>query len=223
MTSSASPPNLRGAAGVVPANSSAQTVLANLPHFAEWGGGAWHGFLKDALEHFIGSDLSGQRVLDIGARYGRTASMFALLGAHVTAVDTDPACIVRARAETARWGVAERVELLQSTGELDIVPDDSFDLVFTKSVLIIVPRLEHFLEQVRAKLRANGKIVFIENARGLLPFHLLRLLKRETRARWSRTRYFARPEFAALRRIFRDVEIRTSFYPPVALVTGYKP
>jgi SAM-dependent methyltransferase len=170
----------------------------------------------------MGADLSTQRVLEIGTRYGRMASLFALLGADVTAVEMDADSIPLAEREAEMWGVACRTRFLLSEGDLSMVADESFDLAFTKSVLGMITDLEGFLWQIRSKLRPGGKVVFVENMRGNPLVHALRRLRRKGQW-WRGWHFFTKATFEVVRRVFDVAEIRTSALPPVCLILGSKP
>ena len=151
--------------------------LRHLGYFVEWGGRNWQRLLTAAFDEFMGHDLEGQRVLDIGTRYGKAACLFALLGAQVVGIDLDQRDLAIAQQEAEHWGVAHRVDFIAYDGNLDLFCDQAFDLVFTKSVLVVVPQLPAFLRQIEAKLKPGGKIVFLENGRGSMPVHALRALR----------------------------------------------
>lgn len=134
----------------------------DLDYFVEWRPWLWRRPVADAMG-FLG-DLPGKRVLEIGGRSGRMTSLLALRGAHVTMVelgDTE-----RAAAETSRWGVRDRVRLIRSNGGFAEVAGETFDVIFTKSVLWCIEPLAEFLDQTEALLADGGKVAFVENVRG---------------------------------------------------------
>lgn len=149
-------------------------TLDALPQFMEWGGKYWLRLVKHAVEDFIGPDLSGRRVLELGSSNGRMAVFFALLGADVTGVDIDGTHFTVGQNEARQRGVAERVHLIEYEGNLDVLPDGAFDVIFSKSVLVMVPRLDQFLCKLNIKVATGGKVVFLENARGNRVLHALR-------------------------------------------------
>src|SRR5215469_5074173 len=79
-------------------------LLPHVSEFTEWGGQSWAYLSQYALSR-LGS-LENKRVLEIGFRFGKMTSLFALLGARVTALETDASAIATARKEVARWGVS---------------------------------------------------------------------------------------------------------------------
>lgn len=195
--------------------------LKNTSYFIEWGGKKWERLLSYAIREFVGTDLAGQHILDIGTRYGKIASLFALLGGTVTGIDIREDCLTVAEAEARKWRVSERTHFIAYDGELDIFPDETFDLVFTKSVLVIVPRLEDFLRKIEIKLKPQGKIVFLENGRGNDILHALRAIRHR---HWDYTKanYFTDKELALISNIFEVETIKKTLLPPIYLILGSK-
>lgn len=195
--------------------------LKNLSYFSEWGGKKWERLLHYAFCEFIGTNLEGQQILDIGTRYGKMASFFALLGGRVTGIDVQKNCLVIAEAETRKWGVSEKVNFIAYDGNLDIFPSETFDLIFTKSVLVIIPKLEDFLRQIETKLKPQGKIVFLENGRGS---HILRALRSIRHPKWDHTKinYFTDRELTLINNIFEVKAVRKTVVPPIYLILGLK-
>ena len=127
-----------------------------------------------------------------------------------------------ARKEAEKWNITD-IKFRSYDGDLDIFPDDSFDIVFTKSVLVVVPDLQHFLEKISRKLRVNGRVVFLENARGNAAFQALRSLKHR-KEQWDchSANYFADEHVDLVRSTF-DIEImKKTMFPPVYLLLGRK-
>jgi ubiquinone/menaquinone biosynthesis C-methylase UbiE len=184
------------------------------------GGGAWNQQLNYALTNFTGIELEGQSILDIGTRSGKIASLFALLGGTVTGIDIQPTFLEIANAEIQKLGVSNQVNFVVYDGDLDLFPDQSFDIIFTKSVLVVVPDLENFLHKISDKLKPNGKVVFLENAKGGL-LHFLRRIKHQ---KWdySQARFWTSQEVNLVYDILSLVEVRQSYFPPTYLVLGQK-
>ena len=134
----------------------------DLDYFVGWRPWLWRKPVADALA-FLG-DLAGKRVLEIGGRPGRMASLFAMRGAHVTVLDICD--LSPAAAEAAKWGVGDRMRLIQTQGDFEPVRGETFDAVFTKSVLWSVEHLGTFLDELDARLATGGKVAFLENYRG---------------------------------------------------------
>jgi 2-polyprenyl-3-methyl-5-hydroxy-6-metoxy-1,4-benzoquinol methylase len=196
---------------------------ADISYFVEWGQRGWRTLLSTALNEFVGTELQGAKVLEIGARYGRMSCFFALLGAEVWAVDANPDYLRIAAAEAAKWGVQTCTHFdYAHRGALSGIQDGFFDLVFTKSVLVTIPELGGYLGVLSSKLRPGGKVVFLENAYGNSFFHLLRCAKHRTVAGLRRTRYFGSSELALMRQLFDVHMIRKTLIPPVVLICGYR-
>jgi len=195
--------------------------LVQLPYFVEWGGRGWQTLLADALQTYVGTNLEGRRVLDIGTRYGRMACLFALLGADVVGIDVHESPLRVAQSEARRWAVEGRVEFVKYGGDLDIFTGHSFDLVFTKSVLVLIHDLAPFLAQISSKLRSDGKVVFLENAKGNAVVHGLRRF-RHRRWNYTRAHYFTDGQIAQIGSVFDIDKMRKTVWPPVYLVCGHK-
>ncbi|MBC7185754.1 MAG: class I SAM-dependent methyltransferase [Calditrichaeota bacterium] len=197
-----------------------RAYLDNLGYFAEWGGRSWHALLREAFRDFIGEDLTGQRVLDIGTRYGKMSCLFALLGAEVVGIDINGHSLKIAQSEAVHWAVTDRVLFVRYDGSLDIFASCSFDLVFTKSVLVLIENLDEFLQQISSKLRPAGKAVFLENGKGSSLLHGLRRF-RHRRWNYSQANYFTESQIAQIRGVFDVHLVKKTLWPPVYLVCGH--
>jgi protein-L-isoaspartate O-methyltransferase len=134
----------------------------DLAYFVQWRPWLWCSPVAHALE-FLG-DLQGKRVLEIGGRSGHMTSLLALRGAHVTMLERGD--LTQAAEETARWGVSDRVRLIRTSGGFDAIAGETFDAIFTKSVLWSIEHLAEFLDQLEPHLAQGGKVAFVENYRG---------------------------------------------------------
>jgi len=177
--------------------------------------------MAHAFEHFLGTNLQGQHVLEIGSRYGRMTCLFALLGGKVIGVDLNKASLSVAQSEATKWKVMDSVAFIQGGENLSIFKDNSFDVVFSKSVLVVVQGLGHFLEEINAKLKPGGKIVFLENEKGPWFLHVLRAFRHR---KWDYTKahYFTPEEIRVVSGIFDEVTVRRHSFPPVVLILGHK-
>jgi SAM-dependent methyltransferase len=195
--------------------------LAHIDYFTGWGGKGWERLFSFAIHNFLGERLDGQRILDIGTRDGRACCLFALLGGMSTGIDIRHEYLPIAQAEARKWDIEAETEFIIFDGNLDIFQDETFDVIFTKSVLVLFVELEEFLLKISAKLKSGGKIVFLENAYGNLIMCALRYVK-HPRWDYSKTSYFTQREILALRRIFDIRIVKKSLWPPVYLICGYK-
>lgn len=196
-------------------------LLQHLDYFVEWGGRSWGRLVQYAFDYFLGVNLEGQQVLDIGTRFGRMACLFALLGAKVVGFDLIKKYLFVARKEATRCNVNERVVFVLGSGNLSAFKDNVFDAVFSKSVLVVVPELVSFLQEVRAKLKPGGKIMFLENARGAWWMHLLRAF-RHRKFEYTKASYITPREIGAISEIFEVTTVKRCMFPPVVLILGHK-
>jgi len=145
---------------------------------------------------------------------GEMSSLFGLLGADVVGIDINKETISIAREETQKHGVVEKVELLVYDGDLDFLPDGSFNLVFTKSVLVVVPDLPEFLTKIYAKLKPGGSAIFIENGYGNFALHALRRYRHKKWDYNSNAHFFRDTDRALFENIFDSVTTKKTFLPP---------
>ncbi len=96
--------------------------------------------------------LGGLRVLDIGCGAGLLSESMAALGARVTGVDPAERNISIARSHAAKAGVD--IEYL--VGSVDILGDDTFDVVLNMEVVEHVDNLDHFMARCNALTRPGG-------------------------------------------------------------------
>jgi ubiquinone/menaquinone biosynthesis C-methylase UbiE len=110
------------------------------------------------ISEFLG-DLRGKRVLEIGCGVGRVAVLLAKSGARVTAFDLSPHSVEVARESSTTNGTA--IDFAVSSGEYLPFADESFDVIFGKSILhhLVVNIGKRDLYRV---LKQNGKAVFVE-------------------------------------------------------------
>ena len=196
--------------------------MENLDYFMEWGAKSWEKLTYHAIHACVGEEqIANKEVLEIGARYGRISSLFALLGAKVTGIDINKECLITAAKEAVKHGVSDRVKFLAYDGNLDVFPDESFDIIFTKSVLVLVPELDSFLITLNGKLKPNGKVIFIENGYGNIFIHFLRKFRHRSWA-FARAKFFKRDDMKLLRRSFDVIEIKRSWIPPIWMIYGEK-
>ena len=93
----------------------------------------WENQVRYAVEEYLGGDLGGMKILEIGSRFGRMASLFGLLGVtRVVGVDIIEEYVDAANREALKWGVETE---LHSRNMLDlwVFPNETFGLAFTKT------------------------------------------------------------------------------------------
>ncbi|MDX1664349.1 MAG: class I SAM-dependent methyltransferase [Candidatus Promineifilaceae bacterium] len=156
----------------------------DLKYFVEWRTSLWGPAVRWLLDD--PSRFMDKRVLEVGCRSGRISCLFGLLGAHVTGVDLHGVDLTAARAEAERWGLAARVRFANYSGKPADLPGGEYDFVFAKSVLVIVPELESFLEGLARKMQPEGELLLAENA-GSETLYFLRWLYRVVAHRCTRS------------------------------------
>jgi SAM-dependent methyltransferase len=179
--------------------------LDYLPYFISWGGEAAVALARAAFNEFLGTDLSGMYVIEIGAGPGKMSSLFGLLGAEVIGLDIELGFAGKATHEARKWGVADRVHFREYNGSLAVVPDSAFDVVFTKSVLPYIDDLECFMRELAIKLKPDGRVCFLENPCRNQLDAWIRTLAHTCRGR-RHYHYMNHQRIAAIGRVF-DLEI----------------
>lgn len=96
------------------------------------------------------------------------------MGAEVVGADFEKVSLEGARQEAERWGVTDKVRFCHYNGSPASIPDTDFDFIFTKSVLVLIPDLEPFLEDLSRKMRPGGELITVENSSSGAILYLLR-------------------------------------------------
>lgn len=193
--------------------------LSHLDYFTEWGGSAWERLVRIGLVDYLGSDLEGKRILEIGARFGRMSCLFGLLGATVTGIDIHEECLEIACAEARRLGVDSQVQFAKYSGDLGVITQ-KFDIAFSKSVLVVVPDMTALLSKTAQLLNKDGRVVFIENGRGGRFLRIARKLRHYGRWDFSRASFITPHHIDTLKSIFEIDRIVRSRIPPIYLLCG---
>lgn len=196
--------------------------LAFLDYFAQWGPKPWQKFIEIGIKTYLGGDLNGKQVLEIGPGYGRMSCLMALLGGQVTALDVKNTEREQALELASNLGVSAQIDFVYYDGNLDIMKGRKFDLIFSKSALIYPDDLKGFLESLEKLLKPTGQVVFIENARGNRFHMFLRWLKRRKKSFFRRTHYFTVNEVNLMKSIFNIELVMHSKMPPIFLFCGKK-
>jgi len=202
-----------------------EDVLANLGYFTEWGGGgSWENLLRYAIQNL--GDLHGKTVLEVGPRFGKMSSCFALLGAHVVGIDTNAAYLKQAEEEGKRWDIQSSVSFFYYDGNLDhcnTLNQLEFDLIFTKSVLVLLGNpLSEFLQKLDKYLKPSGRCVFLENRHGGLVFSLLRRARPKSRRYFKRANYLRLSHLRLIDQVFPITHLKKSLIPPIYLIMTRK-
>lgn len=213
---------MSGSSGQRSNGNRQEVLLRHISDFTDWGGRAWASLCRDAFTRL--GTLENKRVLEIGFRFGKMTSLFALMGAHVTGLETDSSVISRAQEEVDRHGVGSRVSLVHYDGQLshcDAVSGRQFDVVFSKSVLVLLGNeLRRYLQSVEGLLAEDGRCVFVENGYGGRVFALMRALRRHQQR--DGVDYFTQSQLDVIAEVFTITRIRRSYFPPIYLVMAAK-
>ncbi len=143
-----------------------------------WVGGSVDEVWRRGRHLFECSDLGLPHctLLEFGCNIGATAIVLALLGARITAIDPNPVYLRIARANAARYGVADRIEFVHMAEPTRLpFPDASFDLVTCTSVLEYVEPsiLAHVQGEIDRVVRPGGIIVVAGTSNRLWPREIL--------------------------------------------------
>jgi SAM-dependent methyltransferase len=118
------------------------------------------------------ASLEGAKVLEFGCNYGATSIVLAALGARVVGVDINDFVLALARENVARYGMADRVQLVASedTSRLSF-SNATFDHVVCNSVLEYVgadtlPNVQREIDRV---LKPGGLIFVAGTSNRLAP------------------------------------------------------
>lgn len=163
--------------------------------------------LRWALETL--SDVWGKTILDCGCGTGDSAVFLALMGARVCGFDISPKSIEIAKRRAEYNGVTDRTEFRVMAGEQLEYEDESFDIIFGKSVLhhLVLPLAASEIQRV---LKPGGYGVFLE-PQGTNPF--LRFVRAcvpyPGKKRHGTDRPFTVRDIEILRRHFAAVDYRS--------------
>lgn len=149
-------------------------------------------------------ELEGKRVLELGTGTGGTATLLAKRGATVVGIDLLPFRLTEARARAAEHDVAASVEFALMDAMHLAFPDNTFDFIISKSVLVFTEHTRTAQECHRV-LKPGGKAIFIENMR----HHPAVWLYRKAFLRYSgKLHYFSLHDVEAVGAEFEGLEHR---------------
>jgi ubiquinone/menaquinone biosynthesis C-methylase UbiE len=94
---------------------------------------------------------NGKKVLEIGCGIGTDTIRFARAGARVTAVDLSEESLGWARKRAAVFGMQDRITFYRANAEQlsEVVPVDTYDLVYSFGVIHHTPHPENVIAQIR--------------------------------------------------------------------------
>jgi phosphoethanolamine N-methyltransferase len=129
---------------------------------AIWGEGFLSPGGRDEVARMIGDhDLRGRSVLDIGCGLGGAdlALVQAHGAAHVTGIDVEDPALDRARRLVAAHGLDARIGLMKvAPGPLPF-PAESFDVVFSKDSIVLIPDKQALMAEVFRVLKPGGLFI----------------------------------------------------------------
>jgi 2-polyprenyl-3-methyl-5-hydroxy-6-metoxy-1,4-benzoquinol methylase len=105
----------------------------------------------------------GKRVLEIGCGIGTDTMNFARNGALVTAVDLSEKSLEMARKRAEIFGLSDRIRFYHGSAEQleQVVPPETFDLIYSFGVIHHTPHPERVLEQLRNYARPGATVKFM--------------------------------------------------------------
>lgn len=163
----------------------------------------WEDYYLPVFEYVlpIMGDLQGKRVLELGTGTGGTATLLAKKGASVVGIDLLPFRLDAAQERVKHHNVTAMVDFSLMDATQLAFPDDTFDFVISKSVLVFTEHAQTAKECNRV-LKRGGKAIFIENMR----HHPAVWLYRKFFLKYSRElRYFSLSDIEALNTEFDEV------------------
>jgi len=104
-----------------------------------------------------------KRVLEIGCGIGTDTINFARNGASVTAVDLSEKSLEMARKRAEVYGLADRIRFYHGSAEQleQVVPPQTFDLIYSFGVIHHTPHPERVLEQLGSYSRPGTTVKFM--------------------------------------------------------------
>lgn len=150
-----------------------RAAIERLDYCLEWRPWLWHRPAAELLCPF--ERLQGKRVMEFGCGNGRMSCLLAAAGAQVVGVETNMYATRRAQAESAAWGLEGRVRFETYDGVPAHLPEGDFDVIFSKSALVMVRKvfLKGVLVELQSRLTPGGVGLFLENGNNRL-LHALR-------------------------------------------------
>ena len=126
----------------------------------------WEDFYLPLFEYVLPKmgTLEGKKVLELGTGTGGTATLLAKRGASVVGIDLLPFRLAEARTRAAEHKVAEAVNFALMDAMHLAFPDNTFDFIISKSVLVFTDHRQTAKECYRV-LKPGGKAIFMENMR----------------------------------------------------------
>jgi len=134
--------------------------LRNLPEEYDFHQHARQDDEMPGVSEFLG-DLTEKNILEYGCGFGLVSTLLARSGARVTAFDLSKECVLTAASQGEYSGVADHQNMTIAGGEDIPFKNESFDIVFGKSILHHL-EIEPAKKEIFRVLKPGGKAVFIE-------------------------------------------------------------
>ena len=180
----------------------------------------WEDFYLPIFEYVLPKmgQLEGKKVLELGAGTGGTATLLAKRGASVVGIDLLPFRLTEAKARAVEYNVAESVEFALMDAMHLAFPDNTFDFIISKSVLVFTAHTQTAKECYRV-LKPGGKAIFIENMR----YHPAVWFYRKAFLRYSnKLHYFSLHDVKAVGTEFEKLEHREFHFSAVSALFWQK-
>lgn len=166
----------------------------------------WEDYYLPVFEYVlpIMGDLQGKKVLELGTGTGGTATLLAKKGAYVIGIDLLPFRLDEAKDRVKHHEVSNSVDFSLMDATQLAFPDNTFDFVISKSVLVFTEHPKTAKECNRV-LRPGGKAIFMENMR----YHPFVWLYRKLFLKYSRElHYFSLSDIDVIGEAFEYTEHR---------------
>ena len=124
----------------------------------------WEDYYLPIFEYVLKKigNLEGKRILELGTGTGGTATLLAKKGASVVGIDLLPFRLDDAKDRVKHHAVSDSVNFSIMDATHLAFPDNTFDYVISKSVLVFTDHILTAKECYRV-LKPGGKAIFIEN------------------------------------------------------------
>ena len=166
----------------------------------------WEDFYLPVFEYVLPKmgTLEGKKVLELGTGTGGTATLLAKRGASVVGIDLLPFRLAEAQMRAVEHNVAEAVNFALMDATHLAFPDNTFDFIISKSVLVFTDHRQTSKECYRV-LKPGGTAVFMENMR----YHPMVWLYRKMFLKYSgKLRYFSVRDIETVGAEFEKLEHR---------------
>ena len=166
----------------------------------------WEDFYVPVFEYILPEmgTLEGKKVLELGTGTGGTATLLAKRGASIIGIDLLPFRLAEAKARASEHDVIASVNFALMDAMHLAFPDNTFDFIISKSVLVFTEHTQTAKECYRV-LKPGGKAIFIENMR----YHPMVWLYRKMFLKYSaKLRYFSIHDVETVGAEFENLEHR---------------